>query len=141
MPMWITSNTVRLSLFAAVAAVLAATGYSAYKGHADDRDVNALLAAYPKLQGSAMDSCATCHRSGEVPDAGSPGKMRRENHCDYCHVIHVQQTRAAKETLNPYGAQYLAAGRGAGAVKDRCHLTNEPTGNAPTFAATATAMG
>ena len=102
--MWTTSNTVRLSLFFAAAVVLMATGYSAYKGHADDSDVNALLAAYPKLKGSAMDSCATCHRSGEVPDTGKPGKMRRENHCDYCHVIHVHQKRDAKETLNRYGA-------------------------------------
>jgi hypothetical protein len=117
MDMWTTSNTVRLSLFFAAAVVLMATGYSAYKGHADDRDVNALLAAYPKLQGSAMDSCATCHRGGEVPDTGKPGKMRRENHCDFCHVIHVQQKRAAKETLNAYGAQYFAAGRMTAAVK------------------------
>jgi hypothetical protein len=112
-----TSRIVRLSLFLPAAVILIATGYSAYKGHADDSDVNALLAAYPKLQGSAMDSCATCHRSGEVPDAAMPGKMRRENHCDFCHVIHVQQKREAKETLNRYGAAYLAAGRGAKAVQ------------------------
>jgi len=94
-----------------------ATAYSAYKGHGDDSDINALLAAYPKLKGTAMDSCATCHRSGEVPDPEKPGKSRRENHCDYCHVIHVNLKHPAKETLNRYGADYLAAGRGAKAVK------------------------
>ena len=115
--MWIISKIVRLFLSIAAAVVLIATGYSAYKGHADDSDVDALLAAYPKLKGTAMDSCATCHRSGEVPDSGRPGKMRRENHCDFCHVVHGYQKREAKETLNRYGAAYLAAGRGAKAVQ------------------------
>ena len=55
--------------------------------------------------------------AGDVPDTEKPGKMRRENHCDYCHVIHVNQKRDVKETLNRYGADYLAAGRGAKAVK------------------------
>jgi hypothetical protein len=36
--------------FAAVLALLA-TAYSAYKGHADDNDINALLSAYPVLTG------------------------------------------------------------------------------------------
>jgi hypothetical protein len=115
--MWTTSKFVRAPLFAAIAVVLISTAYSAYKGHADDSDVTALLAAYPKLKGSAMDSCATCHRPGEVPDTENPGKMRRENHCDYCHVIHVSQKREVKETLNRYGNDYLAAGRGVEAVK------------------------
>jgi len=126
--MWNTSAAVRLLLLAAAAVCLMATGYSAYKGHADDRDVNALLAAYPKLKGSAMDSCATCHRSGAVQDAGTPGKMRRENHCDYCHVIHVEQKRAASETLNRYGLEYLAAGRGADAVKSLANKDSDGDG-------------
>lgn len=85
--MWTTSIFVRASLFTVTTAVLIATAYSAYKGHADDSDVNALLAVYPALKGTAMDSCATCHRAGEVPDIEKPGKKRRENHCDYCHVL------------------------------------------------------
>jgi hypothetical protein len=91
--------------------------HSAYKGHADDSDVNALLTAYPQLKGTPMDSCATCHRSGEVPDSAKPGTSRRENHCDYCHVMHVDKKRDIKETLNRYGADYLAAGRGVNAVR------------------------
>ena len=115
--MWTTPRFVRVPLFAMTAVVLIATAYSAYKGHADDSDVNGLLAAYPALKGSAMDSCATCHRAGEVPDTEKPGKMRRENHCDYCHVVHVNQKHDVKETLNRYGADYLAAGRGLKAVR------------------------
>lgn len=112
-----TPKFVQIPLFALTAALLIATAYSAYKGHADDSDVNALLTAYPALKGAAIDSCATCHRAGEVPAADRPGKKRRENHCDYCHVMHVHQKHDVKETLNRYGAEYLAAGRGVKAVK------------------------
>jgi hypothetical protein len=121
-----------LPLFAGSALLLIVTSYAAYKGHADDSDVDALLSAYPALKGSAIDSCAACHRSGEVPDAARPGKMRRENHCDYCHVLHVNLKHEARETLNSYGADYLAAGRGVKAVKalasndsDRDGFSNE----------------
>ena len=106
-----------ISVIATGVALLIATAFSAYKGHGNDSDVNALLTAYPVLKGTAMDSCATCHRSGEVPELDHPGKKRRENHCDYCHIVHVSLKHPAKETLNQYGADYLAAGRGVSAVK------------------------
>jgi hypothetical protein len=119
---------VRWPVLLAVAAALLATAFSAYKGHADDSDVNALLAYYPKLKGTAMDSCATCHRSGQVPDADRPGKTRRENHCDFCHVVYVNLKHDAKETLNRYGAEYLAAGRGASAVKTLANRDSDGDG-------------
>ncbi len=107
----------RTVVLLAAVPVLVATAYSAYKGHANDADVNALLSAYPALKSTATDSCATCHKSGNVPDAAKQGRMRRENHCGYCHTINVQGKRDIKETLNRYGVEYLAAGRNAGAVK------------------------
>lgn len=122
------SKMVSLLLLSGAAFLFLATGYSAYKGHADDSDVNALLAAYPALKGSAMDSCATCHRSGDVPDAEKPGKTRRENHCDFCHVVHVNLKHDVKETLNRYGADYLAAGRGANAVKTLANRDSDGDG-------------
>jgi hypothetical protein len=91
--------------------------FSAYKGHGDNSDVNALLAAYPKLKGTAVDSCATCHRSGEVPNPAKPGTTRRENHCDYCHSVFANGKKDIKDTLNRYGTDYLAAGRGLKAVQ------------------------
>jgi hypothetical protein len=128
MNMWTKSKFAELLLLVAALIALMATAFSAYKGHADDSDVNALLAAYPKLKGSAMDSCVTCHRSGEVPDAENPGKTRRENHCDFCHVIHVNLKHDAKETLNRYGADYLAAGRGVKAAKSLANQDSDGDG-------------
>jgi hypothetical protein len=99
----------------AVAAALAPL-HSAYKGHADDRDVEAVLAVYPALKGTPADSCATCHESGDV--RGPQGAaMRPENHCDYCHAVSDYGKKGARDTLNRYGAAYLAAGRGEPAVR------------------------
>jgi hypothetical protein len=90
--------------------------HSAYKGHADDRDVNAVLAAYPALKGGPADSCATCHVGGRVKRI-SPGEgMRTENHCDYCHAVFVRDKKDVRETLNRFGRAYLDAGRNAAAV-------------------------
>jgi hypothetical protein len=102
------------TLFATVVA-LALSAYSAYRGHADDGDVEAIVAAYPALKGAAADSCATCHKSGQVTEPSAA--PRRENHCGYCHAVHVRNKLDVKETLNRYGADYLAAGRGIKAIK------------------------
>jgi hypothetical protein len=115
------SVRVRLRLtfgIAAVAAVACLTPvFSAYKGHADDRDIAAVLTAYPEAKGTPLDACATCHTTGPVKDNAATGKTRIENHCDYCHTIFVHGKQTAKDTLNRYGLAYLAAGRGAAAVR------------------------
>jgi tungstate transport system substrate-binding protein len=91
--------------------------HSAYKGHDNDKDVQTLLAVYPALRGTAADSCATCHVSGTVNGiVGSPG-ARHVNHCDFCHETFVRGRRPARQTLNAFGVAYLAAGRGADAVR------------------------
>jgi hypothetical protein len=107
-------NMTNITLILAAGLALMATAHSAYKGHANDRDVNAVLSAYPELKGSATDSCATCHKSGAVQDSG---KSRHENGCGYCHAVYVKGKREIKETLNGYGTDYLAAGRGPEAVQ------------------------
>jgi hypothetical protein len=107
----------RCAFAAAVVVALMTPMYSAYKGHADDRDVEAVLTAYPTLKGSPADSCATCHLGGDVRDPMPAGAVRSENHCDYCHVVVVRGKRDVRETLNRFGAAYLAAGRGAPAVR------------------------
>jgi predicted CxxxxCH...CXXCH cytochrome family protein len=66
------SNTKRIAsvaAFLASAVTLITTSCSAYKGHADDSDINAVLAAYPQLKGTATDSCATCHTAGQVAES------------------------------------------------------------------------
>jgi hypothetical protein len=91
--------------------------HSAYTGHGADQDIKAVLAAYPDAKGTPTDSCAICHRSGEVKDALGAGASRHENHCDYCHAVFVRAKRDVRETLNAYGAAYLGAGRSEGAVR------------------------
>lgn len=88
--------------------------YSAYRGHANDDDVKAVLSVYPALKGTPVDSCATCHVRGDVKAARG---VRTENHCDYCHALLVRQKRDPKETLSRYGREYLDAGRNAAAVR------------------------
>jgi hypothetical protein len=107
----------KIAMLLATALALIASAYSAYKGHANDADVNAILSAYPALKNSAVDSCATCHKSGEVPDVEKQRGTRHENSCGYCHAVYVQKKRDIKKTLSRYGTDYLAAGRGVEAVK------------------------
>ncbi len=112
-------NGKRLACFSGSAScvvVLAATLHSAYRGHADDRDVNALLSAYPALKNTPADSCATCHSGGVVKRIPPGEGMRDENHCDYCHAVFVRDKKDVRETLNRFGRAYLAAGRSAAAV-------------------------
>jgi len=110
-------NAAKIAMLLATALALLTTAYSAYKGHANDADVNAILSAYPALKNTAVDSCATCHTSGEVPDVEKQRGTRHENGCGYCHAVYVQKKRDIRETLNRYGTDYLAAGRGVEAVK------------------------
>lgn len=112
-----TRRILRHALLAAIAvAVMMTPVFTAYKGHADDRDVEAVLAAYPALKGTPADSCATWHRSGDVKDPAAAGGTRSENHCDYCHAVFVRGKRDVRGTLNTYGSAYLAAGRDVQAV-------------------------
>jgi hypothetical protein len=99
----------------AVAWAVATLG-AAYRGHADDRDVNAILSAYPALKNTPADACATCHASGVVRRISPGDGMRHENHCDYCHAVFVRDRQDVRMTLNRFGLAYLEAGRSAAAV-------------------------
>jgi hypothetical protein len=89
---------------------------SAYRGHADDRDIDAVLSAYPGARGGPGDSCATCHAGGTVKGISPGSAARSENHCDFCHAAVVRDKRDVRDTLNAFGRAYLAAGRTAAAV-------------------------
>jgi hypothetical protein len=91
--------------------------HAAFRGHATDTDYLALLSSDPSLKGTAGDSCATCHRVGSVPDPEKPGAMRHENYCEYCHSVYTYGKGDIRQTLNPYGLDYLAAGRSVEAIK------------------------
>jgi hypothetical protein len=107
----------RIGILLILAAAITVCASAAYKGHANDDDVNALLAAYPKLKGTSLDSCATCHRDGTVTFKDKPGVRQKVNSCDYCHVIYMKGGGDIKETLNAFGADYDKAGRNTAAFK------------------------
>ena len=104
-------------LMAVAVAALVPSLQSAYKGHGNDRDVQALLEVHPGLRGTAADSCETCHRSGTVPGPAHAPAPRHVSHCDYCHAVTDFGKKPAGPTLNAYGLAYRAAGRGAQAIK------------------------
>ncbi len=99
----------------------------AYKGHENEADGNALISAYPNLAGTRVDDCQTCHRRGSVTVVSSSGEPRSEerNPCDYCHLIPFPEPQRVtagapggyRDTLNPYGLAYLAAGRSREAIE------------------------
>ena len=111
-------KTAKIAILLAAVLALMATAYAAYKGHANDADVNAILSVYPALKNTAVDSCVTCHKSGRIPDIEKQQGSRHENYCGYCHAVYVQRKSDIKDTLNSYGRAYVAAGRGIEAVKN-----------------------
>ena len=110
-------SSIPLALVACAVVAMLSPLDSAYKGHASDDDINAVLAVYPELKGTPADSCATCHKSGDVKDPAAGGRLRHENHCGYCHALVNRDKRDPKDTLNRYGLEYLSKGRSAQAVR------------------------
>ena len=83
-----------------------------YKGHEDDTDANNLVGVYPSILGTRLDDCQTCH-SGKIEDGRLAGSS-----CDNCHDLLLHGTgHSALETLNPFGRDYLQAGRSKGALE------------------------
>ena len=92
----------------------------AYKGHENDLDINHFVNAWPATVGTRLDDCQTCHTGGTFTwMQGDTLKTASMNACDFCHlVIHPRdpgfdqaQPTSFAETLNPFGVDYLDAGR------------------------------
>ena len=91
----------------------------AYKGHENDLDMNRFVNAYKNTLGTRLDDCQTCHKGGTFSYlSGSTTKTTTKNACDFCHLIQHPDTTFIEaqptsftDTLNPYGADYSAAGR------------------------------
>jgi hypothetical protein len=92
----------------------------AYKGHANDLDMKRLVSAYPEIVGSRLDDCRSCHTGGEVVVGG---EKRFRNTCDYCHLVPLPDESTTgvpesyEQTLNPFGLDYLRAGRNGAALE------------------------
>lgn len=83
-----------------------------YKGHENEIDTDNLAHAYPSLIGTRLDDCHTCH-SGTIQGGELSG-----NACDHCHALLLHGTgHLPRETLNPFGSDYLDAGRSREALE------------------------
>ncbi len=98
----------------------------AYKGHENDLDNHYFVNEFPDTVGTRLDDCQTCHTGGTFSyishDATRTAQL---NACDFCHLVlnpssdYIEaQPESYADTLNPYGAAYLAAGRSRTALRD-----------------------
>jgi hypothetical protein len=106
----------------------------AYPSHSFDReDINAFIAAYPSVWGTRLDDCQTCHWGKTV--INDKGKSIMPNNCTYCHLLMHPlagwslQPKTIYDTLNPYGEDFLAAGRDAAAVLAIANLDSDGDGS------------
>jgi len=98
---------------------------NAYKGHENDLDSHYFVNNYPGAIATRLDDCQTCHRGGEFTYEKNGKKVVTfKNSCDYCHLkvfpddtLEGTHPKTFADTLNPYGSDYLAAGRNADAIK------------------------
>jgi hypothetical protein len=120
-------------LFSPVAAllligVMAGLGRAAYIGHKDP-DMPVFLSVYPDAKGTAIDDCATCHRTGEAPVPGDPlGRTAQVNSCDFCHAAMKMNNGKPLNTLNPFGREFMRHGRSAAALKGMAALDSDGDG-------------
>lgn len=107
----------------------------AYKGHENDRDAINFVNVYPRTVGTRLDDCQTCHRSATLAIVAST-KTAVKNTCDYCHLVNhpaadlVDQPTSFADTLNEYGAAYLAAGRTRAALSSIADADSDGDGHA-----------
>lgn len=97
-----------------------------YRGHEIDLDSNNFVSEYPHTLGTRLDDCQTCHTGGTF-SYDRDGEIRTvfKNACDFCHLIQHPDDRFIEDqptdtadTLNPYGQDYLEAGRSRQALRD-----------------------
>ena len=96
-----------------------------YQGHESDLDTNNFVNVYPAALGTRLDDCQTCHKGATFTyDDGGEIQETFKNACDFCHLIIHPSTdylepmpTTYEETLNPYGLDYLNAGRTRAALR------------------------
>ena len=98
-----------------------------YPGHANERDTNVLVEAYPALAGTRLDDCQTCHAGGTV--TYNDQRTADLYSCTYCHLLSHPDANvfagapaSYEATLNPFGLAYQSAGRDAAALRSIANL-------------------
>lgn len=97
-----------------VLVALSSIALAAYH-HAGEQDAPKFQQVYPGKAGTKLDNCALCHTGGTVI---KNGKTTTYGSCQWCHYKYGYEAPHGniEETLNPYGAAYLANGRSAAAL-------------------------
>lgn len=87
----------------------------AYQGHASDADNDNLVQVWPKIRGTRLDDCQTCHWGQPVKN--NTAAVVIPNPCSYCHYLQhppagwTDLPNNIYDTLNQFGRDYLAHGR------------------------------
>jgi hypothetical protein len=83
--------------------------------HMGEKDSAEFLKVYPGKKDTKLDSCALCHSGGQYKSAS--GAMTSMGSCQWCHYKYGYDGKGdIKETLNPYGRDYLTNGRNARSI-------------------------
>lgn len=92
----------------------ATLGFSSYH-HMGEKDSAEFLKVYPDKKNTKLDSCALCHAGGQYKN--SSNATTSMGSCQWCHYKYGYDGKGSiKETLNPYGNDYLLNGRSAESV-------------------------
>lgn len=95
--------------------------------HMGEFDSDAFLEARPQAANTKLDSCALCHTGGSYQKGTKTFTM---GSCQWCHYVSNYATDYDdfNGTLNPYGQDYLSAGRNPEAVLAVAHLDSDGDG-------------
>jgi len=89
--------------------MITTAAYAAYH-HEGEMDAGNFLAAYPDKAGTKLDHCALCHSGGQY--VNSKDKLVTLGSCQWCHYSYgYDGSGDILETINPFGAAYMEAGR------------------------------
>jgi hypothetical protein len=92
----------------------ASPGFSSYH-HMGEKDSAEFLKVYPDKKDTKLDSCALCHSGGQYKN--SSGVVINMGSCQWCHYKYGYDGKGnIRDTLNPYGKDYLTNGRNAGSI-------------------------
>jgi hypothetical protein len=94
--------------------LLASLGFAGYH-HMGEKDTSEFLKVYPDKKDTKLDSCALCHSGGEYKK--SSDVTVNMGSCQWCHYKYGYDGKGdIKQTLNPYGSDYLTNGRNSDAI-------------------------
>jgi hypothetical protein len=104
------------------------TALAAYDHGGHDTDSPVFLSVYPDKAGTKLDGCALCHTAGSYTN--SKGKQVTLGSCQWCHHVsnYDEDFDGWESTLNPFGLDYLNAGRDAQAIRDIAPLDSDADG-------------